>query len=84
MRNPFPIFTHTLRRFAAMESAISSDVVNRAVVARAEIDFALARHAMVSVLLDANLPERTSMRTTTPEAFSTTFFLIAQPATAYA
>jgi hypothetical protein len=53
-----PDFHHTPRRFAAMESTISSDVVNRAVLARAEIDFALARHAIVSVLLDANLPER--------------------------
>jgi hypothetical protein len=53
-----PDFHSTPKRFAALEQAIAADVANRAGMARAEIDFALARRPIVSALLDANLPER--------------------------
>jgi hypothetical protein len=51
-------FHHTPQRLEALEHAIAADVMNRATMVRPEIDFVLARRAMVSVLLDANLPER--------------------------
>jgi hypothetical protein len=53
-----PDFHHTPKRFAALERAIEADVANRAVLAKPEIEFALARRSMVSALIDANLPER--------------------------
>jgi hypothetical protein len=53
-----PDFHHTPKRFLALEKAIADDVAGRAVLARPEIEFALARKSMTSVLLDANLPER--------------------------
>lgn len=58
LNDTIPNFHHTPSRFAALQSAIASDPVNRAIHVRPEIDFALARQPMVSVLLDANLPER--------------------------
>lgn len=53
-----PDFHHTPKRFAALEAAIAADQANRAQSARAEIEFALARKPMASVLLEAGLPER--------------------------
>ncbi len=53
-----PDFHHTPKRFAALERAIAADVAGRAIGAKAEIEFALARKPISSVLLDANLPER--------------------------
>jgi aminoglycoside phosphotransferase (APT) family kinase protein len=53
-----PDFHNTPKRFAALERAIAGDVCHRAVLARQEIEFALARQPIVSVLLDANLPDR--------------------------
>jgi aminoglycoside phosphotransferase (APT) family kinase protein len=53
-----PDFHHTPKRFAALERAIAADVAGRAIGAKAEIEFALARKSISSVLLDANLPER--------------------------
>jgi len=53
-----PNFHHTPQRLEALEHAIAADVTNRASMAGPEIDFVLSRRAMVSVLLDANLPER--------------------------
>ncbi|HUB28090.1 MAG TPA: aminoglycoside phosphotransferase family protein [Terracidiphilus sp.] len=53
-----PDFHNTPKRFAALERAIQADVANRAAQARPEIDFALAREPITSVLLDAKLPER--------------------------
>jgi Phosphotransferase enzyme family len=53
-----PNFHHTPKRFEALQKAIAADVANRATVAKPEIDFALARGSIASVLLDANLPER--------------------------
>jgi aminoglycoside phosphotransferase (APT) family kinase protein len=53
-----PDFHHTPKRFAALERAIAADVAGRAIEAKAEIEFALARKQISGVLLDANLPER--------------------------
>jgi hypothetical protein len=58
LHDTIPDFHHTPKRFKALEDAIALDTANRAFLARQEIEFALARQAMVSVLLDANLPER--------------------------
>jgi hypothetical protein len=51
-------FHHTPKRFMALERAIAADVAGRAILAKQEIDFALAHKSIVGVLLDANLPER--------------------------
>jgi hypothetical protein len=40
------------------EDAIAADVAGRAILAKPEIEFALARQSITGVLLDANLPER--------------------------
>jgi Ser/Thr protein kinase RdoA (MazF antagonist) len=55
-----PNFHHTPKRFAALKQAIDADVARRASHAGPEIDFALAHEAITGVLLDANLPERTT------------------------
>jgi Ser/Thr protein kinase RdoA (MazF antagonist) len=53
-----PDFHHTPKRFLALERAIAADAAGRATLARPEIEFALARKSIASVLLDAGLPER--------------------------
>ncbi|MCX7885759.1 MAG: aminoglycoside phosphotransferase family protein [Verrucomicrobiae bacterium] len=53
-----PDFHHTPKRFAALERAIEQDAVNRAVRARAEIEFAVRHKGLANLLLNANLPER--------------------------
>jgi Phosphotransferase enzyme family len=53
-----PDFHHTPKRFAALQRSVEGDVIRRAALAKPEIDFALARCSMPSVLLNANLPER--------------------------
>jgi hypothetical protein len=58
LHNTIPDFHNTPKRFTALEQVIAADVAGRAILAGPEIDFALAHQAMVSVLLDANLPER--------------------------
>jgi aminoglycoside phosphotransferase (APT) family kinase protein len=58
LHDTIPDFHHTPRRFAALEESIAADVKGRATQAKAEIEFALARRSMVSILLDAGLPER--------------------------
>jgi Phosphotransferase enzyme family len=58
LHDTIPDFHHTPKRFAALERAISADAVNRALLARPEIDFALQRCSMTGKLLDASLPER--------------------------
>ena len=58
LHDTIPDFHHTPKRFAALERAIESDAVNRATLAKPEIEFALRQKAICSVLLDANLPER--------------------------
>ena len=58
LHDTIPDFHNTHRRFATLEEAIAADVANRAVLAKSEIDFALSRKSISTVLLDANLPER--------------------------
>jgi hypothetical protein len=58
LHDTIPDFHHTPKRFAALEQAISADAANRAKLAETEIEFALRRKPITSVLLDANLPER--------------------------
>jgi Ser/Thr protein kinase RdoA (MazF antagonist) len=58
LHDTIPDFHSTPRRFAALEQAIASDVKGRAILARPEIEFALARQPIAGVLLKANLPER--------------------------
>ena len=58
LHDTIPDFHNTPKRFKALQTAISADVAGRAALAKAEIEFALARESMTGVLLDANLPER--------------------------
>lgn len=58
LHDTIPDFHNTPKRFAALQSAIELDVMNRAQFAKSEIDFAMTRKAIASVLLDAGLPER--------------------------
>ncbi|MGC3957780.1 MAG: aminoglycoside phosphotransferase family protein [Verrucomicrobiota bacterium] len=58
LHDTIPDFHHTPKRFAALERAIESDAANRAISAKSEIAFALRHKSMVSLLLDADLPER--------------------------
>ncbi len=58
LHDTIPDFHHTPKRFAALERAIETDAANRAKLAKPEIEFALKRKSITSVLLDANLPER--------------------------
>jgi Ser/Thr protein kinase RdoA (MazF antagonist) len=58
LHDTIPDFHHTPKRFMALQQAIAMDIANRAIQARPEIEFALARESISSVLLDANLPER--------------------------
>jgi hypothetical protein len=58
LHDTIPDFHHTPKRFAALEKAIAEDIVNRAKLAKPDIEFALRRKEMCGVLLDANLPER--------------------------
>jgi hypothetical protein len=57
-----PNFHHSRCRFDALRDAIQQDILQRAALAQPEIEFALAREAMVDVLLDAHargeIPER--------------------------
>lgn len=58
LHDTIPDFHHTPKRFAALEKAIAADAVNRAVLAKTEIEFALRHQLICGVLLDAKLPER--------------------------
>lgn len=58
LHDTIPDFHNTPKRFAALECAITADVAGRAILAKPEIEFALAHQSITSVLLDANLPER--------------------------
>jgi hypothetical protein len=58
LHETIPGFHNTPKRFTAFERAVESDVANRAVNARAEIDFAFAHRSIAGLLLNANLPER--------------------------
>jgi hypothetical protein len=58
LHDTIPDFHHTPKRFSAFERALSADAANRAIHAKAEIDFALAHQSLANVLMNANLPER--------------------------
>ena len=58
LHDTIPDFHHTPKRFAALERAIAADSAGRDSLAAAEIEFALRRKAMTSILLDAGLPQR--------------------------
>jgi Ser/Thr protein kinase RdoA (MazF antagonist) len=58
LHDTIPDFHNTPKRFLALERAIDADVAARVALARPEIEFALARRSLTSVLLDADLPER--------------------------
>ena len=58
LHDTIPDFHHTPKRFLALERAIEVDAVNRAALAKSEIEFALRHKALTSLLLDAHLPER--------------------------
>ncbi len=55
-------FHHTPKRFATFEATVRADAKGRAATCRPEIEFALARHAMVSRVIEAmrdgRVPER--------------------------
>jgi thiamine kinase-like enzyme len=58
LHETIPDFHHTPKRFIALEQAIASDVAKRSIIAKREIEFAFKHRSIVSVLLDANLPQR--------------------------
>jgi Phosphotransferase enzyme family len=58
LHDTIPDFHNTPKRFAAFERAVAADTAGRAVLAKPEIEFAFTHQSIVSVLLDANLPER--------------------------
>lgn len=58
LHETIPGFHHTPTRFAQLEQAVSADAAGRAASARREIDFALARRSITSVLVEAGLPSR--------------------------
>ena len=58
LHDTIPDFHHTPKRFAALVKAVENDASNRAAIAKAEIDFALQRAAIVNGLINAKLPER--------------------------
>jgi hypothetical protein len=58
LHDTIPDFHNTPKRFKALLAAISADSANRAILVQPEIEFALAHEPIVSILLDANLPER--------------------------
>jgi len=58
LHDTIPDFHHTPKRFATLEMAIAADVAGRAILAKPEIEFAMAHKAITGVLLDARLPER--------------------------
>lgn len=58
LHETIPDFHNTPKRFTALEQALDKDIAGRAVLAKPEIEFALERKAITSVLLDANLRMR--------------------------
>ncbi len=58
LHDTIPDFHNTPKRFNALLEAISVDAAGRAVLAKPEIEFALAHEPIVHILLNANLPER--------------------------
>jgi hypothetical protein len=58
LHDTIPDFHHTPKRFATLVKAVENDAVNRAGLAKAEVDFALQRASITDVLINAKLPER--------------------------
>jgi aminoglycoside phosphotransferase (APT) family kinase protein len=58
LHSTIPDFHHTPKRLKAFEQALAADTAGRAVLAKPEIESAIAHHSMVSLLLDARLPNR--------------------------
>ena len=58
LHDTIPDFHNTPKRVAALLRAIETDVAGRAILAKPEIEFALAHQAITAVLLKAGLPER--------------------------
>jgi hypothetical protein len=58
LHDTIPDFHNTPKRFTVLEQAIASDVANRTAQAKPEIEFAMARQPIATVLLNARLPER--------------------------
>jgi hypothetical protein len=58
LHDTIPDFHNTAKRFKAFELALSADEVNRAVIAKEEVEFALCHGGIVHALLQAGLPER--------------------------
>jgi aminoglycoside phosphotransferase (APT) family kinase protein len=62
LADTIPHFHHTRKRFEALQDAMANDHFNRALSAKAEIDFALRHESVVDVLLNAlagkKIPER--------------------------
>jgi hypothetical protein len=62
LSDTIPHFHHTRKRFQALQQAVAKDHSNRALAAKAEIDFALRHEPIVDVLLNAlagkKIPER--------------------------
>ena len=58
LHDTIPDFHNTPKRFQALLQTINLDVAGRAILAKPEIDFALAHESLASLLLNAGLPER--------------------------
>jgi aminoglycoside phosphotransferase (APT) family kinase protein len=58
LHDTIPDFHNTPKRFTALERAVEADAMDRAKLAKAEIEFALSRRPITNVLLSAGLPER--------------------------
>jgi len=58
LHDTIPDFHNTPKRFQALQQAIALDVANRAILAKPEIEFALAHESMARMLMSAGLPER--------------------------
>jgi Ser/Thr protein kinase RdoA (MazF antagonist) len=58
LHDTIPDFHNTPKRFKALLAAIESHAAGRAILAKPEIQFALAHESIVNELLDAHLPER--------------------------
>ncbi len=58
LHESIPDFHNTLKRFEAFELAVVEDAAGREAEARDEIAFAMARRAIATVLVGAELPER--------------------------
>ncbi|MGB7266222.1 MAG: aminoglycoside phosphotransferase family protein [Terracidiphilus sp.] len=58
LHDTIPDFHSTPKRFMALQQAIAANAANRAALVQPEIEFALTRQSITSVLLDAGLPER--------------------------